>query len=395
MLPGGRVGSGAAGEKLLSAGYQHTCAIKPDGTLACWGNNYSGQLNNTPTGSFTAPSASFAHTCGLKTDGTLACWGNNSSGQLTNIPTGTFTTLSAGDRHTCALRTNGILVCWGSNDEGQTSAPTGTLPTSLNFLTDTLSGTPTVTGSFPLTGQAVDANGFAASQAYTLLVNLDTTAPVITPVVGGIPGSNGWYTSNVNVSWTLVDNESSITSQLNCNATTINADTSGTTLTCQATSSGGTASQSITIKRDTAPPTLAPAVTPNPVSLNSSASATVNASDVMSGIAAASCGTLDTSTVGDRSVSCTATDANGQPVTNLGSVALTVEPMACPGGSGQRVKQAKGKSGGLGLQNLGNGNYRFNWKTLKSYGNTCQSVKLNFNSGAGQELQAQFRFTRN
>jgi hypothetical protein len=93
---------------------------------------------------------------------------------------------------------------------------------------------------------------------WTLHVNApipsDTTKPVITPNVDGTLGGNGWYVTNVTVSWSVIDNESSISSQSGCAPTTINADTSGTTLTCSATSAGGTASQSVTIKRDATQP---------------------------------------------------------------------------------------------------------------------------------------------
>jgi alpha-tubulin suppressor-like RCC1 family protein len=40
-------------------------------------------------------SAGDDHTCGLKVDGTLACWGNNDVGEIAP-PAGTFTQVSAG-----------------------------------------------------------------------------------------------------------------------------------------------------------------------------------------------------------------------------------------------------------------------------------------------------------
>jgi hypothetical protein len=85
----------------------------------------------------------------------------------------------------------------------------------------------------------------------------DTTPPVITPIVSGTLGNNSWYTSDVSVSWTFVDNESTVSSSTGCGPSVVSADTSGTTFTCQATSEGGTNSQSVTVKRDATKPTLA------------------------------------------------------------------------------------------------------------------------------------------
>ncbi len=100
--------------------------------------------------------------------------------------------------------------------------------------------------------------GSVPTVTYTVTVPSDTSAPAITPNVSGTQGNNGWYTSNVTVSWSVVDNESAISSSSGCGSTTINADTTtaGTTLTCTATSAGGTSSQSVTIKRDATAPTI-------------------------------------------------------------------------------------------------------------------------------------------
>jgi len=99
-----------------------------------------------------------------------------------------------------------------------------------------------------------------APAGFTLQVNTppvtDSTAPVITPNVSGTVGNNGWYTSNVTVTWTVVDDESLISSSSGCGPTTIATDTTGTNLTCTATSAGGTASESVTIKRDATAPSV-------------------------------------------------------------------------------------------------------------------------------------------
>lgn len=90
----------------------------------------------------------------------------------------------------------------------------------------------------------------------------DTTPPVITPTVTGTLGSNGWYTSDVNVSWTVTDAQSTVTAQTGCGPTTVSADTASITLTCTATSTGGTASQSVTLKRDATAPAISASRTP-------------------------------------------------------------------------------------------------------------------------------------
>jgi hypothetical protein len=82
----------------------------------------------------------------------------------------------------------------------------------------------------------------------------DTTPPVITPIANGTLGDNGWYTGDVSVSFSYEDPDSPISSAVGCNLTTQTTDTAGTTFTCTVTSEGGSASGSITVKRDATPP---------------------------------------------------------------------------------------------------------------------------------------------
>jgi Bacterial Ig-like domain len=82
----------------------------------------------------------------------------------------------------------------------------------------------------------------------------DTTPPVITKVVTGTLGNNGWYTSNVGVDWSVSDAESAISSQSGCGDLSVTSDQQETTYTCTATSAGGTSTESVTIKRDATPP---------------------------------------------------------------------------------------------------------------------------------------------
>ena len=78
----------------VSAGYDHTVALKSDGTLWTWGSNYYGQLGDGTTTDMHSPerigtdinwasvSAGSYYTVALKSDGTLWAWGSNYYGQL-------------------------------------------------------------------------------------------------------------------------------------------------------------------------------------------------------------------------------------------------------------------------------------------------------------------------
>ena len=81
----------------ITAGDAHTCAVLDDGSLKCWGGNGNGQLGigsntnqNTPqqvslgTGrsAVSVSTGSSSHTCAILDDGSLKCWGYNYSGQL-------------------------------------------------------------------------------------------------------------------------------------------------------------------------------------------------------------------------------------------------------------------------------------------------------------------------
>ena len=104
----------ATGYIAVSAGYEHTCAIRTGGEIECWGSNdgwdgYVGQ-SDPPPGTFTAVSAGNLHTCGLRTNGAIECWGDVAAIE-DNPPTGSYTAISAGWRNICGLRENGEIDC--------------------------------------------------------------------------------------------------------------------------------------------------------------------------------------------------------------------------------------------------------------------------------------------
>jgi alpha-tubulin suppressor-like RCC1 family protein len=147
----------------IAVGSENVCAILDDGTLKCWGANWSGELGlgdtehrgdqpgemgdalpavDLGTGrTAVAVATADAHTCAILDDGNVKCWGANGDGQLglgdqvergahpgemgdalpaVDLGTGrTAVALVAGSMHTCAILDDDTIKCWGPNQYGQ------------------------------------------------------------------------------------------------------------------------------------------------------------------------------------------------------------------------------------------------------------------------------------
>lgn len=137
--------SGGTNWKFATGGYYHTVTLKTDNSLWIWGYNASGQLGTNNTTNRSSPvqtvsagnnwkqvAAGFDHTAAIKQDGTLWTWGRNTTGQLgdnsttdKSSPVQTITAstnwrqVTCGDRYTAAIKTDGTLWIWGENVDGQ------------------------------------------------------------------------------------------------------------------------------------------------------------------------------------------------------------------------------------------------------------------------------------
>jgi hypothetical protein len=74
------------------------------------------------------------------------------------------------------------------------------------------------------------------------------------------------------------------------------------------------------------------------------------------------------------------TDALGHPITDLTSVTVQSVNLNCANAATSDVIEEYA-AGASGLQNLGDGNYQFNWKTPAAYAGTCKSIALSFGAG--------------
>ena len=76
--------SGSPSFTQVSAGWDHTCGLKQDGSIICWGSDGFHQAV-PPQGEFASVSAGGSHTCGLKEDGSVACWGSMEGAQIRGL----------------------------------------------------------------------------------------------------------------------------------------------------------------------------------------------------------------------------------------------------------------------------------------------------------------------
>ncbi len=191
----------------VTANSTDSCGIRVDGSVWCWGRNDKGQLGNGGGGSSSLPvrvvgvggsgwlggvlrlagGATGSHTCAVRVDTTVVCWGQGDKGQLgdgTTTDRSTPTTVTKagggaltgivqvapGKEHTCALTTTGAVWCWGRNDKGQLGQGT-TTDSSVAVQVKNVGGTGTVAS----TSELYSAERLASGEKHSCVLRADTS----------------------------------------------------------------------------------------------------------------------------------------------------------------------------------------------------------------------------
>ncbi len=128
----------------LAGGTLHTCALRANGTVLCWGSNTYAALGDGQFGSTQGYSATpvlvagltdaveiqagAGLTCARRLGGSLVCWGEQAAepadAGLWPVPTPVpgiddAQSLAVGGIHACAIRSDRSVWCWGDNQFGE------------------------------------------------------------------------------------------------------------------------------------------------------------------------------------------------------------------------------------------------------------------------------------
>lgn len=220
----------------IACGFDHSAAIKKDGTLWCWGRNSFGQLGCNDTTDKSSPIQTVAYgtswqkvfcgntfTLGIKNDGTLWSWGYNYTGSLgdnTSINKSSpvqvygyannWTEVSASS-NTLALNSNGEIWEFGSygrsspvqiyscgyawnqitNGGSFYGAISAVLPTPTPTLTPTPTPTPSTTAATPtptLSASPTPTPTITPTPTSTAATPSPTASPTPTPSPTPSPG---------------------------------------------------------------------------------------------------------------------------------------------------------------------------------------------------------------
>ncbi|MCA9758334.1 MAG: T9SS type A sorting domain-containing protein [Candidatus Eisenbacteria bacterium] len=109
----------------IDATRSHCIALRENGSLDAFGNNYWGQCDVPPGTGYIDIAAGDSHSLALRADGSGVGWGKDDFGESTDWPqpnTG-FLAVAAGSEVSIALDAQGTIHAWGRTYEGMADVP--------------------------------------------------------------------------------------------------------------------------------------------------------------------------------------------------------------------------------------------------------------------------------
>ena len=144
------------------------------------------------------------------------------------------------------------------------------------------------------------------------LATQDVTPPAVHAQLLGTVGGDGWFVSDVAVTWVIVDTDSATRIDAGCLGGAVINDTAESVQSCTASSVGGSTTASIVVKRDATAPTVTCAPSPSFGVAGVGGVVTATVADALSGpTQVAISAAADTTTAGTRTVMLTGTDRAG------------------------------------------------------------------------------------
>jgi hypothetical protein len=210
---------------------------------------------------------------------------------------------------------DGIIIVGRGFKEGATVTFGGTPVVDLELWDSHsmyVTAPPHLAGTVDIVVTNPDAESATMQNGYTYI---DDTPPVVSPILIGTLGNNEWYTSNVIVQWSVVDEESAITEQY-CDEQTFTTDADLIGAGCSATSAGGETQMEVSFKRDATPPYIDWQGGQFYYYVGEPLAIGVNCVDQTSGVATCAGSSPGTGTPGEYQFTVTATDLAGNQSTD-------------------------------------------------------------------------------
>jgi alpha-tubulin suppressor-like RCC1 family protein len=104
----------------LSGDTRHACAVRHDGSVWCWGDDYQGRIGAVEGTGITGPGENgYCHPdpVEVRVDGDADA-GADAGDISLGAPLGSATSVVVGDGTSCALRLDGSVWCWGNDNLG-------------------------------------------------------------------------------------------------------------------------------------------------------------------------------------------------------------------------------------------------------------------------------------